>query len=272
MILSSTTLLYPPSPCELFKRPFFPLLRRIDSEYGKQRKHTLFIEPQGLKHKISFFIFSSLTLLFLMPQNGNCPRTDWLYSEEKRLICGCQVYYHFVSTERGANKVLRWTRQLVMGKSGFHFSVWFKFFIIKMFEEGEKRNQDFWHYCFQKKEPTFVLSWRTKSLPTWNRKLHSKFTLDPSKPVRHQCCPVPTPPQWQGQTSKADSILSQGARQPTPPASLGDASSSQMTPGTMPTAFKPRASLMRLQFINHNSKHVCQAQRDTNTIYFSPCS
>ena len=90
--------------------------------------------------------------------------------KKKRLICGCRLHYHFVSIEQGANKVLRWTHQLVMRKSGFHFFVWFKFFIIKISEEGEKGNQDFWRCCFQKKKPTFVLSWRIKSIHTWDKK------------------------------------------------------------------------------------------------------
>lgn len=184
-----------------------------------------------------------------MPQNGNCPRTDQLYSEEERLICGCQLYYHFVSTEQGANKVLRWTRQLVMRKSGFHFSVWFKFFIIKMSEEGEKGNQDFWHCCFQKKKLTFVLSWRTKS-PHLRQKIHSKFTLDPSKPVRYQCSPVPTP-HWLGQTRN-------GWQHPEPKRPGSPHLQLLWAMLHLPKrrqvnamAFKPRASLMRLQFTKH---------------------
>ena len=89
--------------------------------------------------------------------------------------------------------MLRWTRQLVMRKSGFHFSVWFKFFIIKMSEEGGERKSGFLTLLFSKEKANFCSLVENKESPHLRQKIHSKFTLDPSKPVRYQCSPVPTP-------------------------------------------------------------------------------
>ena len=149
-----------------------------------------------------------------MPQNGNCLRTDWLYSEEKRLICGCQVYHHFVSTEQGANKVLRWTRQLVMRKSGFHFSVWFKFFIIKMFEEGKKEIRISDITVFKRNSQLLFSHGEQRVSPpeTENYTVNSRLIL--ANQLRHQCCPVSTPPQWRGQTSKATASWAKGPGSP----------------------------------------------------------
>ena len=89
----------------------------------------------------------------------------------------------------GADKVLSWMRQLVTKISGFRFCVWnlLKFFIIKMSEKKNKEIRDFWNSLFQKKNQLLFL-----------RGVQRGSTLEmensnPSKQIRHQSCPGPTP-------------------------------------------------------------------------------